>query len=99
MSARLTWSRQPSETGLARVCQGERGRILKINGSKVGYAGAAYKEWSHIVAGYYWYAGDDKLGIERRNTAHEPVSTLEEAQAQCEAHVRECLKLPPKKPR
>lgn len=99
MSARLTWSKEPSEKGLAAVCQGERGRILKVNGSEVGYAGAVYQGWSRVVAGYYWYASDGKLGIAHRNTADSPVATLEDAQKACEAYVRECLKLPPKKPR
>lgn len=40
---RLTWSQQPSETGLARIMQGERGRVLKVNGVKVGTVNPLYR--------------------------------------------------------
>ena len=100
MSARLTWSRQPNETGLARVCQSERGKDLKLLGCRIAYV-RPFGRWRALEseAQWYWVAFDTAKGIPLRNTSSEPCATMEEAQAQCEAYVRECLKLPPKKPR
>lgn len=86
---RLTWSQQPSETGLARVMQGERGRILKVNGVKVGTVSPLYRGWERTHVGWYFVARGD--GVPLRNTCGSPASTKEEAVAQCEAYVRACL--------
>lgn len=39
--------------------------------------------------GWFWYTMSDEIPF--RNTAHAPCSTLEEAQAQAEKHVRQAL--------
>lgn len=92
MSARLTWSRQPNEKGLARVGQSTRGKDLKLLGCRIAYVRPFAAHW-------YWVAFDTAKGIPLRNTAHEAVATMAEAQERCEAYVRECLKLPPKQSR
>jgi hypothetical protein len=88
---RLTWKRQPNEKGLARVCQGERGWILSVDGKAVCRVAVAYKGWSKDKLGYYWYGSSESLGIAHRNTCNSPVPTAEEAKAECERYVRECL--------
>lgn len=88
-SFRLTWSREPAERGLARICQGERGRILKVNGVVVGHVSALGGRFNK--AGYYWYAGHEALGVPSRNTADDPCPTQEEAVRQCALYVRSFL--------
>lgn len=98
MSARLTWSRQPNETGLARVCQGQRGKDLKLLGCRIAYVRPFGRLRAlESEAQWYWVAFDTAKGIPLRNTANEPCATMEEAQERCESYVRECLGLPPKK--
>jgi hypothetical protein len=87
---RLTWRREPSMQGLARVTQGPRGAILKVNGEDVGrvYANRDYR--THRHNGWYWTARGN--GVALKNTCGTPVASIEEAKAACAAYVRECLK-------
>lgn len=94
---RLTWRREPSETGLARVCQSPRGAILSWNGEDV-----ACVKWArsslglltyHITTPYKWFwcarpRGRDEV-IGYRNTIDSILyRTLDEAKAACLAYVR-----------
>ena len=99
MSARLTWSRQPNETGLARVCQSKRGKDLKLLGCRIAYVRTFGRYHPLYERGLWYWVASSKDDIPLRNTCGEPSATLEDAQRACEAYVRECLKLPPKKPR
>ncbi len=94
---RLTWKREPNETGLARVCQGKRGWDLRINGNRIAMVRPWTKGFDRTVRGWYWYGGSDALAVPRMNTCDSPTKTSEEACAECEAHVRKALGLPPKK--
>lgn len=90
---RLTWSREPRERGLAGVCQGERGKDLKLSGCRIAYVRTFGRYHPLYGRGlWYWVASSDKDGIPLRNTCGAPNSTLEDAQQACEAYVRECLK-------
>lgn len=92
MAKRLTWRKQPSETGLARVCQDERGYDLRYDGREVGYVRPEYVGWARNKVGYYWTApADDELGILHRNTCNTPVEDIDTAKADCLAYVRECM--------
>lgn len=83
---RLTWSRQPDEKGLARVCQSERGRVLKVNGVEVASVYAIHRRY-HERSGYYWVARGE--GIELANTfGVREFAKIEEAAADCENYVR-----------
>ena len=64
MSARLTWSRQPNETGLARVCQSERGKDLKLLGCRIAYV-RPFGRWRALESQILdWLAADDKRRAE-----------------------------------
>lgn len=91
---RLTWRKEPHETGLARVCQGPRGAELRIDGTLVAHVSALRVGFSRDYDGWYWYCGTEPaLGILHRNTCRAPVSTIDEAKAACRAYVAGCLKL------
>ena len=88
---RLTWKKTPRSKGLARVCEGELGYDLRMDGIQVGGANPLFA-WSspRTKIGYYWSVRS--LGaIKHKNTADAPVATMEEAQTQCLAYVRKCL--------
>lgn len=83
---RLTWSREPDERGLARICQGERGRVLKASGVPVAHVHPIHARY-HGRAGYYWWAGGD--GIDLANTfGVREFATIAEAMEDCEQYVR-----------
>lgn len=89
---RLSWRKQPSETGLARVCQAPRGAILRwappgAEGKDIGRVYPRAVDF-HKYDGWYWYAKSADGRIRRCNTANNPVETLEEAKAACLAYVR-----------
>ena len=83
---RLSWRKQPNETGLAAVGQGPRGAILKVNGDDVANV------YAHGRSGGWYYVARNNSGtIPLRNTCDKVVKDLEAAKAACEAYVRECL--------
>lgn len=92
---RITWKKQPSEQGLARVCQDERGKVISVNGQEVGGAFPLYKGLGKEKIGYYWCARKEEIGITGNNsTIHgKPFETIDEAVAACDTHVRTCLGL------
>ena len=64
----LRWSREPHETGLARVVEVLRGYNLKYDGDIV----AQLRPWfpggfSRSYHGWYWYGGSERHGIDRFN--------------------------------
>lgn len=83
---RLTWSRQPNETGLAGVCQSPRGAILKADGKPVArvspdMGGRFYRD----ILGWYFYG----MG---RNSFNDPdragfFPTMDEAKAACKVWI------------
>ena len=87
MSKRLTWRRQPSETGLRRIAQSPRGYDLWLEGRRVASVRLS-------AGGYYWSAPtDEPLGIVLRNTAsEEKYATIDDAKAACRAYIVACLK-------
>jgi len=91
---KITWKKQPSETGLARVCQAPRGADLRIDGVRVMSVRPAGRGLGRSVSGWYWYGSSEALGIPHTNTCDTPLPTLEEAKAACEASVREALGIP-----
>ena len=98
MSAlRLSWRREPSEKGLARVCQGERGRDLHVDGARVAMVRPYTEGLSRERRGYYWYGGNGVHGIPGKNTHATPTKTQQEACDEAEAYIRAALGLPAKK--
>ena len=100
---KLTWRKEPNETGLAGVTQSPRGAELRLNGKEVGSV-AAIRISFQVYKGWYWLAGNEPteelpFTIPRRNTCGKPVDTMEEAKNRCEAFVRKHLGLPPKRPK
>lgn len=89
--SRLTWSRQPRETGLRAVCAGPRGWILKVDGVRVGDVSAAYKGLSRDIRGWDFMARGD--GIPWKNSAAEGVfyPDDEAAKTACKTYVAACL--------
>lgn len=88
VTPRLRFRRQKSERGLARHMQGERGYDLMLGDERIGGVYPRYARFERN-SGYYWYA---HVGKESRNTASEPVPTIEQAKADCMAWVRERMK-------
>jgi hypothetical protein len=84
---RLTWRKQPNETGLMSVGQGPRGATLHIDGVMAGRV-APRSVGFHRWRGWYWVAGWECPGVEYKNTCDSPVETIDEAKAQCAAYVR-----------
>ena len=92
---RLTWSKQPSERGLASVCQAPRGANLKVNGIEIGAVRPKLVDW-RTWDGWYWYAripsslvgGDEGV---YHNSSDNPDETIEQAKVACETWVREWL--------
>jgi hypothetical protein len=85
MSApRFTWSRQPSERGLAGVCQGPRGFILKRGGKEVGRVSPLTGgPINRDITGWYWYgSGHNSLWSGDKYT------NPDDAKAACLAYVR-----------
>lgn len=73
------WSKEPRETGLRAITQGERGFHLKKDGeiiARVQPLTGPNSRWD--VVGWFWYGFGN-------NTCHTPVSTPEEAKAQAMA--------------
>jgi hypothetical protein len=93
---RLTWRKEPSETGLARVTQSPRGAILKVEGVDVGHVYANRVAWQQF-RGWYWVASGP--GIPLKNTCGSPVETIAIAKVQCTSYVRECLEKSMEKPK
>ena len=81
---------EPDKTGLALVFQSQRASIVRVDGKRVGRVGFAR---SLSDPNWYWYAGDETLGIRCRNSAAEGVTypTKEEARDVCVAYVKDCL--------
>ena len=88
---RLTWSKQPSERGLAGVCQSPRGRICKVDGEEVARV-VSNTVGFHVYRGWFWVARNNSGSIPLRNTYDAAVQTIEEAMIDAEQYVRECLK-------
>lgn len=91
---RITFCREPRETGLGRATQGTRGWYVKVNGKMCGavsvhkslniadrYANPEDQRW-------YWYA---RTGSQYRNTVSEKPVTADEAKAACKAWLLEEL--------
>lgn len=88
---RMTWRKQPSETGLARVCQGPRGAVLKVDGEDVGRVYARRVGGPGQYSGWYWVARSDRLAVPLMNTSDSLVASLDEAKAACADYVRKAL--------
>lgn len=82
---RLTWRREPSETGLARVCQSPRGAILKCDGRDVAHIEACRVGYQRYD-GWYWYTHAE--GLPLHNSHATPVADIDQAKRECEDFVR-----------
>jgi hypothetical protein len=95
---RLTWKREPNETGLRSVDQGERSHKLRLNGQGDVLASVCHSSPNAFFpdrpTGWYWTCGKNKeLGIEWKNTCNEPLfETPEEAKKECKAYILKALK-------
>lgn len=77
------WSKEPNETELRRVIQGQRGFNLKKDGEELAHVRPLYSPTDRFhVIGWYWYGF-------RQNTCNSPVATPEEAKAQAMAAYRQ----------
>jgi hypothetical protein len=89
----LRWRREPRATGLAAIAQGERGWELWYGDTRIGTVSIRAKGWGREKLGYYFYAGDERFGVPRKNTASEPpFPDVEDAKAACRAYVEEHLR-------
>lgn len=84
---RITWKKEPNETGLARIGQSPRGYDLNIDGERVGSVRPHRVGWERRWDGWWWCARSDKHGIPLRNEASNPLKTIEEAKDACKAYV------------
>lgn len=92
MNKKLTWRKQPNNTGLARITQGPRGYGLWLEGRQVASV-SHYPIGHREYKGYYWSApSNEPLGIKHRNTASTKVyDDIEEAKRECRAYIVSCL--------
>lgn len=81
---RLSWRKQPNETGLARVCQGTRG--FELRQGKETLAVVAVLGGRYSRGPWYWYG----MG---RNTASQPAPTFDTAKAEALAWVKSQLEV------
>lgn len=92
---RITFSQQPSETGLARVAQTPRGYICKINGAEIGRISAHYNRIGNYANyAFMWYTFENaELRIPYRNTSAEGITfaTREEARDHMKAWLKEIV--------
>jgi hypothetical protein len=87
----LRWRRQPNESGLARVIQGERGWHLMYGDDRMGTVSRLDRH--NPSDGYYFYAGHTRLGVPSRNTASDPpFPDADAAKAACREYVEAHLK-------
>jgi hypothetical protein len=97
-NVRLTWKRQANESGLAGVCQQERGWDLRANGVCVASVRPARRGFERDTVGWWWSCpSDDTRGIGWKNTASAAVKTPEEARDACEYYIRKAMNLPARK--
>ena len=59
--SRLSWRRQPNETGLAAICQSERDYELRFNGEILGHVSRSHK-------GDYYFYGCGKNSLQNNET-------------------------------
>lgn len=88
---KMAWRRQPNETGLRRVGQGERGWELWYGkAERVGSVSPRYRGWGREKEGYYWVARLDlpEITLPLMNTASTPTATPGQAIAEMEKYVR-----------
>lgn len=88
---RLTWRKEPNETGLARVCQGPRGFELRHAGVRVGSVAPSTGMGNarYTINGWYCYGSWIDWGVPSINTCQTLVKTPEEAKEILMAHFRE----------
>lgn len=88
---RVTAKVEPSERGLARICQGPRGYIVSLDGKVVGHVSVSLHCPTRREEGWYFYAS---VGQARINSCEKLLPTKEEARAACIAWVKaEALKV------
>lgn len=80
----LRWKKQPRETGLRAVCQGQRGYILSENGKVYAHI-QARDRWKNDL--WFWYG----MGV---NTSHRP-DTLENCKAEAIKFIKDKLSINP----
>jgi len=73
------WRKQPSETGLARVCQSPRGYELREDGEAIAHVVPVHMRF--IITGWYWYGFD-------QNTYSHPVETADECKKQVKKYMK-----------
>jgi hypothetical protein len=83
---RLTWSRQPDETGLARVRQSPRGAVLKANGKEAAYVSPHLggRNWREVIGWYFVGMGRNSFNDPDRAGVY---PTIDEAKAACKAWI------------
>ena len=82
---KISWRREPSGQGLARVSESPRGYLVKINGADAGGIFAHPVGWLKWE-GWYWHVYGPS--VPSKNTSSKPVATIEKAKAECEAYIR-----------
>lgn len=91
ITIKMTWRRQPNETGLRRVGQTERGWELRMGTVDVASTHPKYRGWSREKEGYYWVARLDIPEIPLMNTAGDPVSAPGRAIKDVEDYVKKYI--------
>lgn len=65
--ARLSWRRQPNETGLRAVCQSARDYELRFNGETLGHVSLSHR-------GSYYFYGCGKNSLHKNETFNDVAS-------------------------
>jgi hypothetical protein len=89
----IRWRREPRETGLARVTQGERGYQLWRGNQRLASVSVAYKSGRFSPKlGYYWAARCDEAGVPFYNSISGRTGviyyTVDAAKRACAEYVR-----------
>lgn len=87
---KMSWRRQPNETGLRRVCQGPRGWDLAVGGEIVARSRPKL-DLGRRIEGWYFYGRDDVRGVPLENTSQSLVSSSLDAISAAEDHFRKYL--------
>lgn len=91
MTIRMSWKRQPRDTGLAGVAQGWRGWDLNVGKANVGYVRARRGLVRSQPSEFYWVARCDKPNVPLMNSAASSAilaQTPAAAVAELEAYVK-----------
>lgn len=88
---RITFKREPRETGLMGVGQGTLGYDVRVDGIRVASVRPLTNN-RYTVIGWGWSCPtNEAIGTTWHNTYSTPVDTVEEAKAEAKAYILSCI--------